>query len=120
MVIKEIDQIAIPIGGEDAARPFYAGLLALIEVPKPEPLASRGGLWFEAGEVKVHLGVERDFRANDKAHVAFEVEDVAALVAAAKAAGWRVRHDEELPGFVRAFIFDPFGNRVEVIQPKRD
>jgi len=118
-MISAIDhvQVAIPPGGEEKARPFYRDLLGLIETPKPPHMAARGGAWFEAGAVKVHLGVEQDFRANDKAHVAFVVDDVAALAERARAAGYRVRDDDPLPGHVRAFLYDPFGNRIEILKP---
>lgn len=110
-------QIAIPKGGEGLARGFYAGVLGLVEVPKPPSMALRGGAWYQGGGVKVHLGVEADFRANDKAHVAFAVTDVATLAQKAVAAGFPVKHDDELPGHIRAFLYDPFGNRIEVLQP---
>jgi catechol 2,3-dioxygenase-like lactoylglutathione lyase family enzyme len=109
-------QIAIPKGGEAAAQPFYRDLLGLAEVPKPPALAARGGAWYEAGPVQVHLGIEEPFRANDKAHVAFLVDDVGALAARAAEAGFRVKHDDDLPGYVRAFLYDPFGNRIEVLR----
>lgn len=117
--IRAIDhvQVAIPPGGEDKARLFYRDILGLAEVPKPPAQAARGGAWFEAGAVKVHLGVEQDFRANDKAHVAFVVEDVGALVDDARAAGFRVRDDDPLAGHIRAFLYDPFGNRIEILTP---
>lgn len=118
-MIRAIDhvQIAIPVGGEEKARPFYAGVLGLTEVPKPAPQNTRGGLWFEAGAVKVHLGAEQDFRANDKAHVAFLVDDVRVLVDEARVGGYRVRDDDPLEGYIRAFLYDPFGNRIEILQP---
>src|SRR3990167_7343133 len=109
-------QIAIPVGGEAQARPFYGDLLGLTEVAKPAELAKRGGCWFE-GAVKVHLGVEQDFRANVKAHVAFEVDDVAGLAARASAAGYRTQSDDDLDGFERVYIHDPFGNRLEFLTP---
>ena len=111
-------QIAIPAGGEMVARAFYADLLGLTEVPKPASMAARGGAWYQSGAVKVHLGVEKDFRANDKAHVAFLVEDVAALAALAQLKGFKVKYDNELPGHTRAFIYDPFGNRIEILKPE--
>jgi catechol 2,3-dioxygenase-like lactoylglutathione lyase family enzyme len=116
--VQAIDhvQIAIPVGGEAVAQAFYRDILGLTEVPKPPAMAARGGAWYEAGDVKVHLGVEADFRANDKAHVAFQVDDVAALAARAEAAGFRVKHDDELPGYVRAFLYDAFGNRIEILR----
>ena len=77
MTLEAIDhvQLAIPAGGEDAARAFYVGVLGLVEQPKPPELAKRGGCWFE-GAVKVHCGVEEPFRPARKAHIAFWVNDV--------------------------------------------
>jgi catechol 2,3-dioxygenase-like lactoylglutathione lyase family enzyme len=109
-------QIAIPVGGEAIAHPFYSDLLGFTEVPKPEHMAACGGAWYEAGHVKVHLGIEHDFRANDKAHVAFVVDDVMALAEAAIAQGYKVKHDDQLPGQIRAFLYDPFGNRIEILR----
>lgn len=113
--IRAIDhvQIAIPVGGEDAARAFYGELLGLTEVPKPAELAGRGGCWFEKGDVHIHVGVEADFRPARKAHVAFRVDEVRSLNAAANAAGYEVKDDDQVEGVERIFVFDPFGNRLE-------
>jgi catechol 2,3-dioxygenase-like lactoylglutathione lyase family enzyme len=118
-ILRAIDhvQVAIPPGGEERGRPFYRDLLGLREIEKPLELAKRGGAWFEADGFQVHLGVEQDFRANDKAHVAFRVDDVAELARRARAAGYRVRDDEELLGFERIYIYDPYGNRLEFLRP---
>jgi catechol 2,3-dioxygenase-like lactoylglutathione lyase family enzyme len=109
-------QLAIPVGGENRARPFYIGLLGMTEMPKPEPLASRGGCWFEAPGVKLHLGVEADFRPAQKAHPALLVCDLTALATRLKAAGVPLRWDNDLPGVLRCHVDDPFGNRIELIQ----
>jgi catechol 2,3-dioxygenase-like lactoylglutathione lyase family enzyme len=110
-------QLAMPAGGEDQARAFYAGLLGIPERAKPVNLAKRGGCWFEAGALKVHLGVDADFRAALKAHPAFLVDDVGSLAKKLKAAGCRVVEDEPLEGYERVYVHDPFGNRIELIQP---
>jgi catechol 2,3-dioxygenase-like lactoylglutathione lyase family enzyme len=119
MTLQAIDhvQLAIPVGGEEAARGFYGALLGLAEKPKPAGLAGRGGCWFEDGGLKVHLGVEEPFRPARKAHVAFRVDDVAGLAARARAGGFEVADDRQLPGQERVFIFDPFGNRLEFLRP---
>lgn len=109
-------QLAMPAGGEDAARVFYSGLLGLPEVPKPPVLAARGGCWFETAAVKLHLGVEADFRPARKAHPALLVDDLAALTARLAAAGIGVTPDDALEGTARCFVADPFGNRIELIQ----
>lgn len=119
MPIRGIDhvQLAMPGGGEGAARHFYEGLLGIPEVPKPPALAARGGCWFERGAVKVHLGVDRDFRPARKAHPALVVEDLARLIAALREAGVRVVDDDPLDGYLRVYVDDPFGNRVELLEP---
>ena len=109
-------QLAMPESGEDAARRFYAGLLGLKETPKPENLARRGGCWFELGSVRVHLGVEKEFRPARKAHPAFEVSELGALIERLEEAGHPTRTDEPLHGWNRVYVDDPFGNRIELME----
>lgn len=110
-------QLAMPKGEEDAARRFYDELLGLPEVPKPAELAKRGGCWFESGDIRVHLGVEVEFRAARKAHPAFQVSDLAVIRDRMIAGGVEVKDDNALEGFSRFFVADPFGNRIEILQP---
>ena len=107
----------MPAGEEDRGRAFYAGVLGLNEVEKPPHLKARGGAWFESGTIRVHLGVEADFRPARKAHPAFVVEDLKASLRDCEAAGASVVHDQPLEGFERAYINDPFGNRIELMEP---
>lgn len=106
----------MPRGREEEARAFYVHVLGFEELPKPAHLAARGGAWFRSGPAEVHLGVEDDFRAAKKAHPALLVDDLAAMVAACAAAGHPALTDEPLPGFDRAYVADPFGNRIELLQ----
>ena len=105
-------QVAMPPGGEDAARRFYAGLLGLREMEKPEPMRATGGVWFEPG---VHLGVEPDFAPARKAHPGLRVADLDAVAARLAAAGADVEWDERWPGVRRFYTHDPFGNRLELL-----
>ena len=109
-------QLAMPAGEEAAARAFYTGLLGLPERAKPPKLAARGGCWFEAPGVKVHLGVEADFRPAQKAHPALLVDDLAAMQTALKAAGVAIILDYPVDGRTRFYVADPFGNRIELMQ----
>jgi catechol 2,3-dioxygenase-like lactoylglutathione lyase family enzyme len=111
-------QLAMPQGGEEEARRFYRDLLGLAEVEKPDNLKKRGGCWFEKGAIKVHLGVEADFRPARKAHPAFLVRDLAGLAAKLEAAGVTVKRDEPLEGYDRVYVDDPFGNRIELMESK--
>jgi catechol 2,3-dioxygenase-like lactoylglutathione lyase family enzyme len=118
MTLRSMDHVllAMPPEKEAEARAFYQDLLGIPEVRKPDNLASRGGCWFERGPVKIHLGVERDFRPARKAHPAFLVENVRALTAKVAAAGYSVSEDEPLAGYDRTYVYDPFGNRIELMQ----
>jgi catechol 2,3-dioxygenase-like lactoylglutathione lyase family enzyme len=108
-------QIAIPPGGEPAARLFFVGLLGMSEEEKPEALAPRGGCWFRAGRVHLHCGVETPFQPQRKAHAAFLVDDLDALAEKLAEAGSPVRWDERVPDRRRFYTDDPFGNRLEFI-----
>lgn len=110
-------QLAMPAGEEAAAIAFYEGLLGIPNVPKPPHLAARGGCWFEDGALKVHLGVEQDFHPARKAHPALRVVDLPALRARLAGAGCRIVDDEPLEGHDRCYVDDPFGNRIELLEP---
>ena len=109
-------QLAMPSGEEEKAREFYCGILGIDEVVKPEHLRSRGGAWFESGELRVHLGVEDNFLPNQKAHPAFLVSNLNIFTQRCKEAGIAIVKDKPLQGYVRVYINDPFGNRIELMQ----
>ena len=108
-------QLAMPARQEDAARAFFVGVLGMAEEEKPEPLRVRGGVWFRAGSVVVHCGVDEPFAPQRKAHPAFCVENLDALAERMSAAGVSVLWDETLPGRRRFYASDPFGNRMEFL-----
>ncbi len=109
-------QLAMPLDGEAAARRFYGDVLGLREVPKPAALAGRGGCWF-AGPVglAVHLGVEDPFTPAAKAHPCFVVADLASAREHLSAAGVAFEPDDSGLGVARAYVRDPFGNRIELV-----
>ena len=121
MEIRSLDhvQLAMPVGHERDARTFYTGILNIPEISKPPHLAKRGGCWFERGALKVHLGVDKNFVPARKAHPAFQVADLPALIEALERAGHRVVDDEPLEGYHRVYVDDPFGNRIELMEPVR-
>ena len=108
-------QLAMPAGGEAAARDFYARLLGLGEVAKPPELAARGGCWFELGALRIHLGVDANFRPARRAHPALRVTEFAGSIARLAEAGCAVVEDSPYEGSRRAYVDDPFGNRIELI-----
>ena len=111
-------QLAIPPAGENDCRRFWGGIMGLTEVDKPPALAVRGGCWFRGGGLEVHLGVESDFAAARKAHPGILVAGLDALAARFVDAGVEVRWDANFPGYRRFYADDPFGNRLEFLEPE--
>lgn len=109
-------QLAMPRGEEAAARHFYTTVLQLKEVGKPEQLKNRGGCWFESDNIMLHLGVDDPFTAAKKAHPAFLVDNLDECIQLAIDAGFTTVDDQPLAGYIRKYIYDPFGNRIEILQ----
>ncbi len=109
--------IAAPRGSEDVLRQFYGTVLGMTEVPKPPDLAGRGGVWFRAGGLELHLGVEDGFLPARRAHPGLLVADLPAYVDGLSARGVRVEWDGAFPGYRRCYLYDPHGNRLERLEP---
>lgn len=110
--------VTIPKGAEDKARAFYCDILNLPEIPKPESLGGRGGLWLQVGDIQLHLGTEDSVdRLATKAHLAYEVDNVSLWREKLTAHGFQSLDSVPIPGFDRFEFRDPFGNRIEIIQP---
>jgi catechol 2,3-dioxygenase-like lactoylglutathione lyase family enzyme len=118
MPILSLDhvQLTIPVGGEARAREFYAGVLGLSEVEKPAAMAGRNSIWFAAGSANLHLGIEADFHPAKRAHPALVVEGLDGILASCERAGLATRPDTSFYGFRRVHVFDPFGNRLELME----
>jgi catechol 2,3-dioxygenase-like lactoylglutathione lyase family enzyme len=118
---KRLDhvQICIPPGAEDTAREFYGGLLGLQEIEKPAPLRANGGLWFQIADIQLHIGVEAR-QTKSKRHPAFEVEEAAAIRTYLETHGIRTRDEPALTGIERFSFFDPFDNRIELLEKTND
>jgi catechol 2,3-dioxygenase-like lactoylglutathione lyase family enzyme len=115
--IKRLDhiQICIPKGKEAEARAFYSTIIGFEEVPKTKELLASGGLWYTVAGIGFHIGTEDEVNRS-KRHPAFEVEDIAAARAHLEKNNVRIREDIPVPGQIRFSFFDPFGNRIELLQ----
>jgi catechol 2,3-dioxygenase-like lactoylglutathione lyase family enzyme len=115
--VKRLDhvQVCVPRGAEERAREFYGQLLGLEEIEKPEVLRANGGMWYNVADIQLHVGVE-DAVAPSKRHPAFEVEEIAAVRAYLEQNGVRTKDEPRLPGVTRFSFFDPFGNRIELME----
>ena len=110
-------QLAAPPGTEGALRAYYAGVLGMTEIRKPPVLAARGGCWFGAGFVLMHVGIEDGFLPSAKAHPALRVTGIHAYAERLAERGAEITWDGDLPGFHRFYSHDPVGNRLEFLEP---
>ena len=107
-------QVFYPPGEEANARAFYTEGLGLPEIQRPEALADRAGLWFAAGDGQVHLSAQRDLALHGRRHFALRVDDLDALRVRLGARGATFEEADPIPGWQRCYVFDPFGNKIEL------
>ncbi|TFB14256.1 glyoxalase [Filobacillus milosensis] len=115
---KQIDhvQLAAPRGSEDEARNFFMNGLGFTEAEKPEALKKNGGVWFEIGDIQVHVGIEDPFTPARKAHPALEINGLNELMKHLDDQQIEYKKDDKLPGAERIYVHDPFGNRIEILE----
>jgi catechol 2,3-dioxygenase-like lactoylglutathione lyase family enzyme len=109
-------QVFYPPGEEAAARRFYTEALGLSEITRPATLRDREGIWFAAGAGHVHLSADADLGLHPRRHFALRVDDLAAVAKRLRDAGARFENADPIPGWQRVYVFDPFGNKIELDQ----
>ena len=114
---KRLDhiQICIPKGKENEARYFYTDIIGLTEIPKPASLIADGGLWYKIADIQFHIGTENEMN-NSKRHPAFEVSNLEDARNHLTRHGVTLKDEIQIPGQKRFSFFDPFGNRIELLQ----
>ena len=117
--IKRLDhvQICIPRGEEEKAREFYTRVLGLEEIEKPDALKPNGGLWFKIADIQLHIGAE-DVQGKSKRHPAFEVEGLEEIRRHLQENRVRIKEETQVPGLNRFSFFDPFDNRIELMEKR--
>ena len=115
--IKRLDhvQICIPVGKENEARTFYTEIVGLEEIPKPNELSGRGGLWYRVANIEFHIGTENEIN-HSKRHPAFEVNDISQAKEYLTKSGVKIKEEIQIPGQTRFSFIDPFGNRIELLE----
>jgi catechol 2,3-dioxygenase-like lactoylglutathione lyase family enzyme len=115
--VKRLDhvQICIPFGAEGEARAFYTDLLGFTEIEKPDSLKANGGLWYQVGDIELHIGVENRDGYNSKSHPAFEVENIDEVRRYLEENGVPTKDEKPIPGVKRFSFRDPFHNRIEFL-----
>lgn len=116
--IRAVDhvQLPVPVGGSKEARAFYEGLLGLHEVR--DPVRDRpGSLHYALGWGRLDLREGLYSGIAPQAHLALRVQGLAAITQRLRRAGVVV-DDAPLIDAGRIYVVDPFGNRLELIEPE--
>jgi catechol 2,3-dioxygenase-like lactoylglutathione lyase family enzyme len=134
-LVKRVDHlnVQVPPEKEEEGIRFYGEILGLKRLKKPDSLGPAGAHfcisedpWYE-----LHLGVARgvtqaDVNKNLQNHLGFQVDDLATARKTFEAEGIEIA--DAVPAYSeerdfhqeRFFIFDPGGNRIEILEPRRD
>ncbi len=122
MGIQSIDHVQLTMpplqDSEDRARGFYGDVLGMKEIERPPgALRKLRTVWFRSGTAELHITEEADFRPARKGHPALVTDDLDELAQRCEESRLAVTWDQRYPGMRRFYVLDPFGNRLEVMQP---
>jgi catechol 2,3-dioxygenase-like lactoylglutathione lyase family enzyme len=115
LTIKHIDHCSVIITDVERSRKFYGGILGLKEIHKPRTF-NFTVVWYDLGNQHLHLLLKEKPDTISARHFALRVEDVPAARDYFRGHGLEVQETTPIPGADRFFIFDPDGNRIEIIQ----
>jgi catechol 2,3-dioxygenase-like lactoylglutathione lyase family enzyme len=126
--LESIDhmQVTVPRPLEVEALRFYENVLGLKRIKKPEALAKNGGAWYRLGPIELHVSPEDGDHGGgtSKRHVCFVVSDLGKAESELSRQGIAIVPDHQpIPGWVRFYIRDPGGNRIEIagrLEPARE
>jgi len=111
----QLDHVSVIITDVERSRRFYGGLLGLKEIPKPRTF-DFVVIWYDLGSMHIHLLLKDKADSSSARHFALRVTDVPAARAYFRQHGIETLETTLIPGADRFFIFDPDGNRIEIIQ----
>ncbi|WP_031527257.1 VOC family protein [Dyadobacter crusticola] len=118
IAFKRLDHImlCIPEGTEEQARDFYTNVLGLEELTNLGYPLPNGAIWFQMGDIQLHVRAEKNHDGSSQRHPAFEVHNLEAARAVLQEHGIELKNESKIPDRNRFSFRDPFGNRIELIE----
>ena len=106
--------ICVPVDQLELAREFYTKVIGLVPINRPD-VFSTPGYWFTWADIELHIGVEPSSPRSAR-HTAFQVTDIAGARQWLEQQGVALFEEPLIPGRARFTFYDPFGNRLELLQ----
>ena len=113
--VAQIDHVSVIITDVAQSRHFYRDVLGLNEIAKPRTF-DFVALWFQLGSTQLHLLLKPQADTRSPRHFALRVRDVAAARTYLRERHVPFEETTKIPGADRVFVYDPDGNRIEIIQ----
>jgi catechol 2,3-dioxygenase-like lactoylglutathione lyase family enzyme len=113
--ITRIDHVSVIVTDLARSRRFYRDVLGLKEIAKPRTFDFQV-LWFDLGNQQLHLLLKPQPDSLSARHFALRVADVPQARAYFHRQGIAIQETTPIPHCDRFFVFDPDGNRIEIIQ----
>ena len=116
LVYKRTDHIniCVPVERLEEARQFYKTVMGLQQIERPD-VFNVPGHWFTWADIELHIGIEPASPRSAR-HTAFEVTDIAASRSWLEQNGIKLYEEPLIPGRARFTFYDPFGNRLELLE----
>ena len=113
--ITRIDHVSVVITDVERSRRFYREILGLTEIAKPRTF-DFVVLWFDLGNQQLHLLHKDEPDSLSPRHFALRVADIQAARSHFQERDIPIQETTPIPYCDRFFVFDPDGNRIEIIQ----
>ena len=113
--ITHIDHVSVIVTDLARSRYFYRDVLGLSEIAKPKTFDFKV-LWFDLGNQQLHLLQKPQPDTRSPRHFALRVADARAARGHFHAHGIETQETTPIPKCDRFFVYDPDGNRIEIIQ----
>jgi catechol 2,3-dioxygenase-like lactoylglutathione lyase family enzyme len=113
--VSHIDHVSVIVTDLARSRHFYRDVLGLAEIAKPKTFDFKV-LWFDLGNQQLHLLQKPQPDTRSPRHFALRVPDARAARTHFHNHGVETQETTPIPKCDRFFVFDPDGNRIEIVQ----
>ena len=119
MAKRILNHITLIVNNKEKCAQFYEEAFSLKRTDRlTEEICPYGGIWYDlTSEIQLHIWQRDNVQKKSEQHFALIIDDFDDLVKKVEQYGGQVEDTKLLPGCKsRAYIYDPEGNRLEVME----